>query len=121
MSNKIKLLGVRDLQSDDQIQANTDYGILLIASRISCETPDSFTDEEEKDDIIYRLKIERIDAIYNLKDQQPVQFEHGRTPSQKLRFRIETALSKDDYQPFINYLISHLDQLTEDYLESIKK
>ena len=118
--NKIKLLGVRELKSDEQIKANTDYGIVLIASRISCETPDSFTDEEEKDDIIYRLKVVNIDSIYDLKEKKPVAFEHGRSLSQKMRFRIETDLSKEEYDPFMGYLMTRIDQLVEDYKESIK-
>jgi len=121
MSNKIKLLNVSELKTDDKIEANTDYGILLIASRISTEIPDTFDDKESKDDFVYRLKVERIDAIYDLKKKTPIEFTHGKTSSQKYRWRVEQKLSKDEYDYYMSWLLGKVDEHTDNYLEDIKK
>lgn len=115
--NKIKLLNVRELSTDQKIENNRDYAIMLIASRLSTEIPDTFDDTESRDDFIYRLKVSEVQSIMDLKEKKPIAFEHGKTPSQKLRFRIEAALSKDDYEPMIKYIMSRLDELCDNYIE----
>ena len=117
--NTIKLLGIRDLKTDQEISANIDYGIVLIASRLSKEIPDSFEEEESKDDIIYKMKVSQVDAVYDLKEKQPIEFEHGKTISQKIRWRIEQNLGKEEYNAMGNYILSRIDELCEDYREKI--
>jgi len=111
---KIKLLGIRDLITDDIIEAQKDYGIFLVASRVSEEKTD---DEEE---LIYRLRVTHIDSITDLKDHKEVKFEKGKSPSQKLRFRITEKLGEEDYPVFIDYLMGRIDEITDDYLETLK-
>jgi hypothetical protein len=119
--NKIKLLGVRELLTDDNIDANKDYGILLVASRISKEIPDTFEEGESVDDITYKLKVEKIDSIYDLKDKKPIDFQHGRTSSQKYRWLIEQNLGKEEYDNFISYQMSKIDEDCDEYRDNIKK
>ncbi len=64
--NKIILTGIRDLQTDDILDEQTDYGIFLIASMIEKTYPCTHSDEE-KDQVKFRLKVERIDSIIDLK------------------------------------------------------
>jgi len=120
MSNKIKLIGVRDLQTEEKLNDNTDYGIFLTAQKISTEIPCTFDDTKSEDDFIYRLKVEKIDQIINLKEKQPVEFSHGKTSSQKLRWIVEQNLGKEEYDYFINYLMSRAGELCDDYRESVK-
>lgn len=112
--NKIRLLGKSELYTEEEIKPQTEYGLFLIGSRISKEKTD---DENE---IIYRLKISHIDSLVDLKVNKKIEIKDGRTPSQKLRFRIEQNLSADDYEPFINYILSRLDGLCDDYREANK-
>jgi len=121
MSNKIKLIGVRELKTEEQIEENKDYGIVLIASLISTEVPCSFEEGEEKDNIIYKLKVSQVDAIYDLKEKKPIELQQGKSQSQKYRFRIEQKLSKDEYDFYMSWLLSKVDEHTEEYLEDIKK
>ena len=113
--NKIKLLGKSELATDNFIKSQRDYGLFLIASRISEEKPD------EEDYFVYRLKISHIESIVDLKENKKVEFKNGQTPSHKMRFRIEQNLSKDEYESMINYLLSRMDELTEDYKENNNK
>ena len=119
--NKIKLLGVRELKTEENIEANKEYGIILIAERLSKEIPDSFTDEEEKDDIIYKLKVSSIDSIYDLKDKKPIEFQHGKSQSQKYRWLIEKNLGKEEYDSFMNYQMSKIDEDCDKYRDIINK
>ena len=117
--NTIKLLGIRDLKTDEHINSNKDYGILLIASRISKEIPDIFEEGESRDDITYKLKVERVDAIYDLKEKTPVEFRHGKTSSQKYRWLIEQNLGKSDYDNFMKWQMSKVDSDCEIYRENL--
>jgi hypothetical protein len=112
---KIKLTGVRNLTTDDNIEPQRDYGILLIASLDGKYLPESH--EEETGEPTFYLKVERIDTIMDLKESKPVEFQKGKSPSQKLRWRITEKLGDGEYEPFIDYLMSIIDQLTDDYIE----
>lgn len=118
--NTIKLLGVRDIKTDQQIESNIDYGLVFIASRISKEIPDTFEEGESKDDLIYKLKVINLEAVYDLKTRTPLEVEHGQTKSQKLRWRVEQSLGKDEYDLFMDYLMGRIDELTDDYLDKFK-
>jgi len=112
--NKIKLFGKSNLATDDFIKANRDYGIFLIASRISEEKPD------DEDYFVYRLKISHIESINDLKESKKIEFKNGQSPSQKLRFIIEQNLGQDEYENMMGYLLSRMDSLCDDYRENNK-
>jgi len=112
--NKIILLGLRDLKTDEIILPMREYEITLIAERVALEKPDSFSDEEEEN--IYKLKISHIDKIKDLGEAREVKFEKGKTPSQKLRLLTENKLGREDYASFINYLMGRFEELSDDYI-----
>ena len=112
---KIKILGMRDLRTDDVLHAQRDYGIFITASRISEEVQD---DDDQA--IIYKLKATHIDSIVDLRESKPVVFEKGQTSSQKLRWRVIEKLGDSEYDNFMSWLLSKSDGLTEEYIESLK-
>ena len=117
--NKIILLGIRDLKTDEKLESNKDYGIFLVGSRLSEERMDTFSDSETEE-FKYRLKISHIDSIVDLKEHKDLKVEKGKSPSQKLRFLINANLGEEEYESMINYLMSHIDGLCEDYRETLK-
>jgi len=114
MGKRIKLLGVRELLTDEVIQPQRDYGIIMTASRISEETED-----DDPEAITYKMKVLQIDSIMDLREQKPVEFGKGKTKSQKLRFMADGKLGKEDYEAFMDYLMSRFDELSEDYLDTL--
>jgi len=114
MNNKITLLGQRDLHTDDELKQNIEYAIMLTGELISKEWV--YAEKYWK----FKLKIDKIDSIYNLKENKPIEFEKGKTPSQKLRWRITNNLGEDEYSNMINYIISRTDELCENYRENNK-
>ena len=115
---KVKLLGVRNLHTDEPIKSNRDYAVMLIAALDGQYLPESH--EEEQGEPTYYLKVERIDSLMDLKEHKEVRFEKGKTPSQKLRWRVEEKLGAEEYDGFMDYLLGRTDELTDDYLEFIK-
>jgi hypothetical protein len=116
--NKIVLTGLRDLKTDEVINDQTDYGIFLIASLYAIETPAKSLDEEE---VKYKLKVERIDSIIDLKKDKQVSFTKSRSQSQKWRFITEGKLGKEEYEPFMKWLLGNFDRISEEYIEFINK
>ena len=116
--HKIILLGLRDINTDETIKPQTRYGIFLEAERLSEERMDTFSDSETEQ-YKYKLKISHIEQIMDLGAGKELKIEKGRTPSQKLRFIIENKLGTEEYKYFMNYLMSRIDGLTEDYVESL--
>jgi len=114
--NTLKLIGTREIKTTENFDANKDYGILLVASRVSKEIPDSF-EEDDGNEIIYKLKVSEIQSVMELRESKPIEFEHGKTPSQKLRYVIECELGKEEYEDFMGYLMGRIGELTEDYRE----
>lgn len=114
--NKIVLTGLRDLPTDDYLEPQTDYGIFLVAQRISEEKMD-----DEEDCFKYRLKMLYVDSLVDLKTSKELKFEKGNSPSQKQRFRISQNLGEDCYDGMMAYLMSRMDELCEDYKENTNK
>ncbi len=106
-------MNVRDLATDEKLLSQTDYGIFLIAQRVSEEKEDSESDDLPI--IKYRLKVERIDNVINLKTNADIKFEKGKSPSQKQRFLIERELGKGEYPLFMGWIMGKLPNLIEDY------
>lgn len=117
MSNKISLLGLRDIETDETLNEQTDYGLFLIASMVSREFPCTH-DQFEKDTIKYKLKVINCDSIVDLKTSKGVEFQHGKSPSQKLRWLIEQNLGVEEYSAMIGYLMGRIDGLCDEYRES---
>jgi glucan phosphorylase len=115
--NKIILLGLRDLATEEKIEPMTDYGIFLIGQRVSEELEDQ--DSDDKPVSKYRIKIERIDSIMNLKTKSEIKFEKGKSPSQKMRYLVETKTQS--YDDFMKWALGNIDRLCEEYLEYIGK
>lgn len=107
---KIVLTGLRDLQTDDNILSQRDYGIFLVASLLSEE---KYADDDE---IKYKLKISHIQSIDDLKEHKQVKFENKQTPSQKLRWVVEQELG--EYENFINWLLANQDKIFDMYREN---
>ena len=116
MGKRIKLLGVRDLITDELIQPQRDYALMLIASRISEEIED-----DDPGAITYKMKCERIEALTDLRESKPVEFEKGKTKSQKLRVMAISKLGDTSYDSFMDYLMSRFEELSDDYIELINK
>ena len=100
--------------TDDHIKGNRDYAIMLVASRFSKEELD-----EEPGYFKYKLKVERIDSLMDLKETKPVEFEKGRTPGQKQRWIREERVGKENYNACMGYILSRIDSLTDDYLDTL--
>jgi hypothetical protein len=115
---KIKLVGVRNLNTDEIIEPQRDYGIMLIAALDGKYVPESH--EQEQGEPTFYLRVDRIDSIMDLKESKQIEFQHGQTPSQKMRWRIEEKLGKEEYENMIGYLMGRMDELTDDYLETLK-
>jgi len=114
--NKIILTGVRNIKTDETIEANKDYGIFLVASRLSEEKMDTFSDEE-KDEVKYKLKVSHIDSITDLKEHKELKFKDGQTPSQKWRYIVECELG--EYENFMAWQMAHATEIFEMYREDI--
>lgn len=107
---------MRDIKTLEDFKANRDYAIMLVASRISKEIPDSFTDEESKDDIIYKLKVVNVDSVMDLKEKKQIEIKKGQTKSQKWRWIVEQELG--EYENFMDFLIANQDKIFEMYREN---
>ena len=116
--NKLSLIGLRDLNIEETIDKNTDYGIFLIGSLVEIATPCTFEDTE-KDFVKYKLKVERVDSVIDLKTKTDIKFEHGKSSSQKMRWAIEQNLGATEYDFFMKYLMGRIDGLCEDYREQL--
>jgi hypothetical protein len=114
--NRIILTGLRDLATDEFIKSQRDYGLFITASRVSQEEMD-----DEPGCFKYRLKMDHVDSIFDLKEKKDVGFEKGKSPSQKMRFRIINLLGEEEYENFMSYLMGRLDGISEDYLDNLKK
>ena len=118
--NKIILLGVRDLKTDEEIKPDIDYGIFLVASRCEVAIPDTHSDEDP-DEKKFKLKISHIDSIIDIKTSKNIKYEKGKSPSQIMRWRITEKLGNEEYENFMKYLIGRIDGLTDDYIDILKK
>lgn len=111
--NKIVLLGVRDLATEETIKPQTDYAISLIAQRISEESEDQ--DSDDNPVIKYRLKVDHIELIQEIGTSNEVKFEKGKSPSEKQRFAITRQTGDDEYQPFMAWLLVKIPDLIDEY------
>jgi len=103
--NKIILTGLRDLKTTEEFLPQKEYGIFLIAERISEEKMDTFSDEAP-DEKKYRLKISHVQDILDLKEKKNIKFEKGKSPSQKQRYLIENELGETEYEFFMAWLLN---------------
>ncbi len=108
--NKIILTGVRNIATDDKIKPMRDYGIYLIAERISEEKIDN-----EENCYKYRLKVSELQALEDLGESKPVKIKDGKSQSQKFRFMIESELG--EYDNFMNWLMANSMRLFDEYRE----
>lgn len=116
--NKIILTGIRDIKTDEEIEAGKDYVFSLIASRISEEIMDSHSDEES-DGKKYRCKIISLEQILKVGDSKEIKFEKGKSPSQKQKYVIEGELGSDLYEQFMAWLLQRIPALCEKFRENI--
>lgn len=115
--NKIILTGVRDLATDQKIEPQTDYAVILTAQRISEEFEDQDSDDEQV--VKYRLKVSHIEQIYNLKSSEEVKVKEKKfTLSQQMRFGVERRVQ--EYEGFMKWALANLDKLCDEYLETLK-
>lgn len=117
--NKIVLLGMRDIATDENIEAGKDYLLSLMAQRISEEKMDSNSDDEN-DGIKYRMKVSHLEQILEVGNSKELKFEKGKSPSQKQRWVIESQLGVDQYEPFMRWLLTKMDYLINKYEETAK-
>jgi predicted transcriptional regulator len=113
--NKIVLLNVRELMTDNIILPQADYKIEMTAQRVSEEKEDQDSDDEPV--IKYRLKVVTIDDITCLKDGVKLNIGNGKTSSQKQKFFIDRELGKDSYNDFMKWLLPQIPRLCEEYRE----
>lgn len=116
--NKIILTGIRDIKTDEEIEAGKDYVFSLIASRISEEIMDSHSDEES-DGKKYRCKVISLEQILEVGKSNPIKFEKGKSPSQKQKYVIEGELGGDLYEQFMAWLLQRIPALCEKFRENI--
>lgn len=115
--NKIVLLNVRDLATDEKIEPQVDYGIFLIAQRISEEKEDQ--DSDDNPVIKYRLKVDRIDQVINLKTKEEVKAKQKMTSSQRQRLAVERELGTTEYDYFMKWLLAKIPALCDEYKETL--
>jgi len=110
--NKIVLTGVRNIATDDKIKPQRDYGIYLIAERISEEKIDN-----EENCYKYRLKVSQIEALEDLNESKKVEInkEIPKTKSQIWRFIVEKELG--EYDAFMDWQVVNQDRLFDEYRE----
>jgi hypothetical protein len=106
--NKIILVGVRSLATDEQIKPMRDYEIKLIAERISEEKIDN-----EDSYLKFRLKVSEISEIKELGETKPIPTVKATTPSQILRYRVESELGT--YDDFMQWLLVNTDRIFDEY------
>ena len=115
--NKIVLLKVRDLPTEENIEPSKDYKITLIAQRKSEEKLDSNTDDEYES-MKYRMEVLYIEEIIDLKTNTKIKIEKGLTQSQKNRFVIEQYLG-DEYDSFCAWWrVNECEKACEKYREN---
>lgn len=114
---KVSLIGQRDLEVEKPLKPQRDYGLFLIASLLSTE---EFVDEDI-DKVKYKLKISHIQQITDLKEKKNVEFKKGKTSSQRMRWRVEEKLGLEEYDNFMSYLQTRLEELTDDYIDNLQK
>lgn len=105
---------MRDIATDENIEAGKDYILSLIAQRVSEEKMDSNSDDDN-DGIKYRMKISHLEQILEVGNSKELNFEKGKSPSQKQRWVIESQLGTDEYESFMKWLLLRMDVLIEDY------
>lgn len=114
---RLSLVGQRDLETDDFIKPQRDYSITLIGSLLSTE---NFVDEDV-DSVKFKIKISHIENITDLKEHKEIKFEKGKSPSQKLKWRIEEKLGEEEYQSFMSYLMTRIDEISDNYIDNLQK
>jgi hypothetical protein len=115
--NKIILLGLRDLYTDEQIKAQRDYAVFLIAQRISEEKVDSNSDKAAA--LKYRLQIIELSGLTDIGAGKDIVATKQMSKSQKQRWLIEQEIGRDDYEPFMDWLFGKIPNLIEDYKENL--
>ena len=110
---------MRDIATDENIEAGKDYLLSLMAQRISEEKMDSNSDDEN-DGIKYRMKVSHLEQILEVGNSKELKFEKGKSPSQKQRWVIESQLGVDQYEPFMRWLLTKMDYLINKYEETAK-
>jgi hypothetical protein len=116
--NKIVFLGMNNLMTDEKIEAQKDYGIMLTAQRISEEKLDSDSDEDNAG-IKYRIKVSHIDSIIDLGKGKNVKFEKGKSPSQKQKWVIIGEIGDDGYENFMSWLLTRIPELCNEWREQL--
>lgn len=106
--NKIVLVGIRALMTDERIKPQRDYEIKLIAERISEERIDN-----EESYLKFRLKVSEIREIKELGETKPIPTVKANTQSQVLRYRIESELGT--YDDFMQWLLVNTDRIFDEY------
>ena len=107
--NCLILGGLRTIKTEETFEANTDYGIFLIAALEGRYLPET-NDDTEPNEIKYHLKVSHVDSIMNLKSKTPIKFESKQTKSQTWRWIVEKS---DDYDLLMQKMISHSEEVIE--------
>lgn len=96
--NKIKIVGIKNLPTEETIEPVTDYAITLVASLDGIFQKSTQGDETEP--VIYHLKADHIALIQKLGTTKEVKFEQGSSPSQRQRFAVlQWAKRKGEANP----------------------
>jgi hypothetical protein len=113
--NKLKLIGVRNIPVEEDIDPNADYLVVLMAQREGVYQPDSQGEEEEP--ITYTLRVSHYEDIKKVGEKKSVKFQKGFTPSQRLRFALQEMFhrigeddTEENYEKWMNKLIKKINE-----------
>jgi len=117
MTNKIKLIGTRNIPLEEEIKEDTDYLLSLRVARTAVETLDKHG--EETDTKIYKLKAINTEALQEI-GGSPIKIEKGYTASAIQRFAIKDLLQRkgeeDTEENYQRVMKSILDWINSKYL-----
>lgn len=112
MSNKLKIVGLRNLPLEGEIENQKDYKVSVIAALDEIRTRP--TQGEEVEDKIFVLKTLYVDGIEGVSDHKEVKVQKGFSKSQALRFAIKDYLKRigkdaneEGYEAEMNKVIKH--------------
>jgi len=120
--NKIVLHGPKTLYTEfSDFDDNTDYIITLMAA-LKGEYISRTYDDSVQNERKFFLEISEIKSIVDAKTNKRLHFRMRKISlSQDWRFRVENKLGHTEYEPFMKYLFSRFEELTDDYIDYTNK
>jgi len=124
MSNKFKIVGLRNIPSDYSFETDKDYKITLLAS-----VDGEFIDKKDPQNPITTtsLRFTQLEGVEDVLKQEKVSFEEMYSPSQRQRFAINDAMARfsnnltDDYEKAINKTIRMFNLMSELQINPLEK